>query len=285
MRNILLALLFVLALLPAAAQDRIYAKRGGQQIIEAQVTEIDIEFIKYRRSSNLNGPVYKYPKKYVDSIVYANGSADYFSAGRVPRPVSPQKAIRQREYEKMGSNTFIAAAGIFDLANLSLGGQERSNMKNRPSAVFQLSYERTVLNNRLGLEVTPFVGLNDGAYGFGFATRFYPKNRGRVRIGMGPQYVLASKEVINRYLVSNPDMNNPFRSAADVFAKEKALFSAIAFTGKVTINLNKTWCIAGNTALGGTMSARVSDDNHPDDWDLRPYNFYYSAAVGVGLRF
>jgi|GEM_PF-1849059 len=284
MRNILLALLFVMALLPVAAQDLIYAKRGGQQIIEAQVTEIDVEFIKYRRASNLNGPVYKYPKKYVDSIVYANGSADYFSAGRQHKPITPQKAIRQREYEKMGSNTFIATAGVFDLTNPDLEYDAPANMRNRPSATLQLSYERTLLNNRLGLDVAPFVGLNDGAYGFGFAMRFYPKNKGRVRLGMGPQYIFSSKKAVTRYRVTDNN-NTSFSYASGAYARELVRFSSLGFAGKLTVNVNRILCLAGNFGVGGVVGGRASDDRHPDYWKIQRNNICYYAGLGAGIRF
>ncbi|SDD96225.1 hypothetical protein [Niabella drilacis] len=283
MRNILLALLFVMALLPAAAQDRIYSKRPPK-VVAAQVTEIDIEFIKYRKSDNPDGPVYRYPKKYVDSIVYANGSADYFSSGRQHRPITRQKALQQREYEKMGSGTFIATAGVFDLVQPDLEYNAPENMRNRPSAALQLSYERTLLNNRLGLDVAPFVGLNDGAWGLGFAMRFYPKNKGRVRLGLGPQYIFSSKKAVTRYRVT--DNNNPsFTYASDAYVRELVRFSSLGFTGKLTVNVNRVLCLAGNFGVGGIVGGRASEDRHPDHWKLQRNNVCYYAGLGAGIRF
>lgn len=284
MRKILLALLFITALLPVQAQDRIYTKRA-QRVIEAQVTEVTIEFIKYRKLSNPEGPVYTYPRKYVDSIVYANGTADYFSTGRRHRPISREKAARLKEYDKLGSNTVIASGGIFDLANQNLEMDDPANMRNRPSAIFQLSYERTLLNNRLGLDVAPFVGLNDGAYGLGFAMRFYPKNKGRVRVGMGPQYILSVKKAVTQYRVTNNTSNGaPFYYAPSVYVKEKARFSSLAFTGKITVNVNKVLCLAANVGVGGVIGGLASH-KHPESWRKDMDNVYYNAGLGVGIRF
>ncbi|MBO9596180.1 MAG: hypothetical protein J7599_25280 [Niabella sp.] len=283
MRKILLVLLFAIALLPAQAQDRIYTKRA-QRMIEAQVTEVNIELIKYRKPTNPDGPVYTYPRKYVDSIVYANGTADYFSTGRRHRPISREKAMRLKEYDQLGPNTVIASGGVFDLASPELELNAPANMRNRPSAIFQLSYERTVLNNRLGLDVAPFVGLNDGAYGFGFAMRFYPKNKGRVRVGIGPQYILSVKEAITQYLVTNNNSDMPFYYASSVYVREKARFSSLAFTGKITVNVNKVLCLAANAGVGGIIGGLASH-KHPESWRKDMDNVYYNAGLGVGIRF
>lgn len=277
-------LLFVMELLPASSQDRIYSKHPPK-IIEAHVMEVDIGFIKYRKSDNPDGPVYKYPKKYVDSIVYANGSADHFSTGRQHRPISAEKLKRQKEYEKLGSNTFIASGGVFDLARPDLELNRPANMRNRPSAIFQLSYEHTLLNDRLGLDVAPFIGLNDGAYGFGFAMRFYPRNKGRVRVGMGPQYILSVKKAISRYLVTNPDNSASFGYVSTVYVRERARLSSLAFTGKITVNLNKVLCLAGNFGIGGVLGGEASNDHHPAYWEKNFFNVYYKGSLGIGFRF
>ncbi|WP_300598594.1 hypothetical protein [Niabella sp.] len=281
MRKLLLALLFIIALLPVRAQDKVYTKRGSR-VMEVQVTEVSIEFIKYRKPTNPEGPVYTFPRKYVDSIVYANGTADYFSVGRRHRPISREKVLRLREYDKLGPHTVIASGGILDLANQNLGARGMANMHNRPSAIFQLSYERTMLNNRLGLDVAPFVGLNDGAYGFGFAMRFYPTNKGRVRVGMGPQYILAVKKAVVGYYVGS-EMALPYYSSA-VYEKKQARYSSLAFTGKITVNVNKVWCLAGNMAIGGVIGG-LGSGNHPESWKKDLANVYYQAGLGVGIRF
>ncbi|MCF3111572.1 hypothetical protein LL912_22490 [Niabella sp. CC-SYL272] len=284
MRKILLVLLLIMELLPVQAQDRIYTKRA-QRVIEAQVTEVTIEFINYRKLSNPDGPVYTYPRKYVDSIVYANGTADYFSMGKRHRPISREKAMRLKEYNKMGPNTTTASGGILDLARPYTGINEPAHLRNRPSAIFQLSYERTLLNNRLGLDVAPFVGLNDGAYGFGLAMRFYPKNKGRVRVGIGPQYMLAVKKAVIQYRVTNDHSNGvPFYDAPSVYAKETARFSSMAFTGKITVNVNKVLCLSGNVGIGGVIGGLASH-TYPENWEKDLNNVYYNAGLGLGIRF
>ncbi|MGJ7033519.1 hypothetical protein [Niabella hirudinis] len=284
MRVILTVLFLIIGMLPAVAQDRIYSRKE-RRVIEARITEVDIEFIKYRKLHNPDGPVYKYPIKYVDSIVYANGTADYFSTGRGHRPIGPEKAARQRAYEKLGPHTLIASGGVFDMANTNLEYNAPANMRNRPSAVFQLSYERTVLNNRLGLDVAPFVGVNEGAYGLGLAMRFYPQNRGRVRLGMGPQYIFSSKNIVAYYRVAGANDNGSFPYTTGAYVREQARFSSLAFSGKLTVNVNRILCLAANFSVGGALGGRASDDHHPDQWKLERDNVYYMAGLGAGIRF
>lgn len=69
----------LLALLPLQilAQDTIYTRSGDQ--FAAQVEEIDVDVIRYKRIENLNGPQYVMDKADVAKIRYQNGEEDTFS--------------------------------------------------------------------------------------------------------------------------------------------------------------------------------------------------------------
>jgi len=58
------------------AQDKIFLKSGDK--IEAKITEVNIDNIKYKNFSNLNGPVFTIPKKDINKVVYENGESDIF---------------------------------------------------------------------------------------------------------------------------------------------------------------------------------------------------------------
>ena len=58
------------------AQDKIFLKSGDK--IEAKITEVNIDNIKYKNFSNPNGPVFTIPKKDINKVVYENGESDIF---------------------------------------------------------------------------------------------------------------------------------------------------------------------------------------------------------------
>lgn len=70
---LLLSLLLSLKLL---GQDKVHFKDG--RVIHAKVTEIGLSEIKYKKSSNLQGPNYVAAKSDVLKIEYENGSVDFF---------------------------------------------------------------------------------------------------------------------------------------------------------------------------------------------------------------
>lgn len=67
-------------LLPAMvwSQDTICMRNGDR--IDAKVEQIDPDYVKYKRFSNPNGPLYVVERQDVAEIRYRNGSADVFSS-------------------------------------------------------------------------------------------------------------------------------------------------------------------------------------------------------------
>lgn len=75
-------LLFIFAILAGAciragAQDIITMKDGSE--IEAQVLEINLNDVRYKKYSNLDGPVYTESKRNIQTIQYNNGEIDSFT--------------------------------------------------------------------------------------------------------------------------------------------------------------------------------------------------------------
>lgn len=73
--------------------DIIFLLNGEE--IDAIVTEIDIDVIKYRRCINPNGPVYTMFKSDIMMIRYKNGTKDIFVPSNTPTP--PRQDVFQRE--------------------------------------------------------------------------------------------------------------------------------------------------------------------------------------------
>ncbi len=75
MKNIiLLSLLLLLVPFLAKAEDVIHYTNGDS--LSVKVVEVGKDYIKYRKASNLDGPVYSESTKLISSIVYENGNND-----------------------------------------------------------------------------------------------------------------------------------------------------------------------------------------------------------------
>lgn len=74
--KILLVVTFFLSSVASSAQD-IIVKIDGTKIL-SKVLEVNIENVKYKKQSNLNGPTYTISKSEIISIYYENGEKDFF---------------------------------------------------------------------------------------------------------------------------------------------------------------------------------------------------------------
>jgi hypothetical protein len=71
------------------SQDRIH--KSDSSIIEAKVMEISEDLVKYKKFSNLSGPLYTINKAEVNMIVYENGEKEQFKTGN-------QEEVKMEEY-------------------------------------------------------------------------------------------------------------------------------------------------------------------------------------------
>lgn len=85
-KTILLLLAALCGVLTAAAQDLIVKVDATK--VEAKVTEITPDAVRYKRFSNPDGPTYVLPVADIDYIQYANGEKEYFKAA-VSIPATP----------------------------------------------------------------------------------------------------------------------------------------------------------------------------------------------------
>ncbi|MDR2039375.1 MAG: PorT family protein [Bacteroidales bacterium] len=87
MKRSLLSALCVIAFSCACfAQDVIVTKDSKK--IEAKVTEISVEHVKYRLFNHQDGPVYTLPKSDIVTIVYQNGTVETFVSETTPTKTS-----------------------------------------------------------------------------------------------------------------------------------------------------------------------------------------------------
>jgi hypothetical protein len=103
---------FIMMLLSASfvyAQDIITLRTG--EAINAKVSEVGINEVRYFKSSNINGPVYVAAKADISQIVYENGNKDVFNATaqqpttvivQLPQTVYAEQPVRRRNVWNSG---------------------------------------------------------------------------------------------------------------------------------------------------------------------------------------
>lgn len=82
---------FVIILFPfvSFAQDKIY--KTDNTIIESKVQEVGDAEIRYKKFSNLNGPVYSIKKEDVKMIVFENGEKEIYNQGQTKQQETPKQ--------------------------------------------------------------------------------------------------------------------------------------------------------------------------------------------------
>lgn len=91
-RLLLPAALVLLSALQAKAQDVIV--KQDKTSIQATVTEITDEIVRYKRFDMPDGPVYSLKKENIFMIVYKNGKSDTFSPAPKLEEAAPQPPVR-----------------------------------------------------------------------------------------------------------------------------------------------------------------------------------------------
>lgn len=93
-RTILLFLAAFCGILSAAAQDLIVKTDASK--VEAKVTEVTTEAVRYKRFSNPDGPTYVLPVAEISYIQYANGEKEQFNAPKtIPAtPLTPAQPVQ-----------------------------------------------------------------------------------------------------------------------------------------------------------------------------------------------
>ena len=76
MKKLFLSLIVLLIGFTAYSQDIIVTNDGNK--IEAKVTEVEVEVIKYKKFGDNDGPTYTMKKTEISTILYENGSVDVF---------------------------------------------------------------------------------------------------------------------------------------------------------------------------------------------------------------
>ena len=105
-KRFLLALCIIAINLSCFAQDIIVTKDAKR--INAKVTEVNVDNVRYKNYDNLDGPVYTLPKSDIASIVYQNGQEETFSSESTTQKMSVQTSSQTAS---VPNRTQIASSG------------------------------------------------------------------------------------------------------------------------------------------------------------------------------
>lgn len=134
MKTIILSAAFFFAATTLNAQDVITLKSGTT--INAKVSEVGINEIKYYKAENPQGPVYVTSKADVAQIAYSNGAKDVFASGGTQQAITqqnpnvvvvpqqqPQTVIVERPYRRpWTSYVYPIITPHIDLGHINFGG-------------------------------------------------------------------------------------------------------------------------------------------------------------------
>lgn len=111
--------LFVLCsllLFSATAQDTIF--KTDSAIIQAKVTEVGDETIKYKKFNNLDGPIYNIKKTDVRIIVYQNGEKEIYNSIQTEENIKPFVELKKEPHVAVDSSLNKPSVIIKDSSSL-----------------------------------------------------------------------------------------------------------------------------------------------------------------------
>ncbi|RIJ41700.1 hypothetical protein [Pontibacter oryzae] len=117
MKQLLLAVLLLLLVIPVSLAQDIIMKRSGEKI-EAKVLEITPTEVKYKRHASPDGPVYTVLKNDISVIQYADNTSESFEITDVAQPIATTQPIESSTPvvlpSSAGNNVDLYAKGQSD---------------------------------------------------------------------------------------------------------------------------------------------------------------------------
>ena len=98
MKRLLFVLAFVCAAQMLVAQDVIVTRQAER--IDAKVMEVSESEVKYKKTSNPDGPMFVLSTEKIASILYANGEVQVFEQQPKAEPVEKQQPVSDRKINK-----------------------------------------------------------------------------------------------------------------------------------------------------------------------------------------
>ena len=262
MKNVLLTLLGCILFNIVNAQDSIFLR--NKKVIAGKVSEIGESVISYKKAENPGGPDYKISVSNVKRIVFENGTVEAFKrpAPRPPHPrvksaeptdpfdAAPSKRvetiIKNKELYPRSLPDNLLSAGYY-MAQTVYNDQPDENL----SHGLYVKYERLMLNEVVGIGITPFAAFNQRHIGAKFNIAVYTKFFGKFRIGIGPYYSITQQKYRRSYWAgSNTAQGFPFSTEVHL-RDEKATIGTVGFSSTALLHLNKEYMLTLGADIGG----------------------------------
>lgn len=179
MKRFFLLAAFLLSVFAASAQD-IIVKQNGEEI-QAKVEEVGVQSIRYRKFSNLSGPIYSIARNDVFMIRYESGSKDIITpldkpATTVAASVAPEqrvgklmaatrKKLERKKMSEFGVRAEIGMAGwsAKDLLNNYIGSQASAENNYKSKNELRLGLAASVFVERyFSKKSESYIGLGVG---------------------------------------------------------------------------------------------------------------------------
>ncbi len=230
----------------AFSQDEIFFNSGDR--VKANIIEISKKQIKYKKFSNLEGPVVIVNKKDVKKIIYKNGEEDMISS----------------DFPELGFNQNIFAYNIFDVVYNQ----------------FAFSYEHISKNGKMSFFIPISIGYGDGEgpkafydQGFtGFGINLFPTGQHRVTYYLGPELHVGIGE---DYTQSDYD---PYYG----YYRESTLSQFVY--GRLMINNGISYSPVPGLRLNATFGLGVRYYNLPNSYDTGVNSTAY-FTISMGYAF
>lgn len=293
MKIVLLTLLSCILFNIVTAQDSIFLR--NKKVIAGKVSEIGESVISYKKAENPAGPDYKISVGNVKRIVFENGSVEEFKRP-APRPPHPRiksvepadlsEAAPSKRVETIIKNKALYPRSLPD--NLLSAGYYMAQTVYNDQPDEQLShglyakYERLILNEVVGIGVTPFVAFNQKHIGAKFNIAVYTKFFGKFRIGIGPYYSIAQQKYRRSYWTRTSMQGFPF--SAEVHLRDgKATVGTVGFSSTALFHVSKEYMLTFGADVGGGVHINKYK-GQPADWsESGPGNGATFGWLNIGV--
>ena len=168
----ILTFLFLFCTTISNAQDIIYKKDKTK--IEAKVLEIGTTDVKYKSSSNPDGPVYVVPKSEIAIIIYPNGTTDIFSSSE----------NSHSKFDSISINFCRNYIGVdaVEFAGNSVGMIYEHTFGKKGMVALRIPFS-------VGFGTKNYSGYPNGkVFSTGFDIQYFPTGQGEVRYYAAPYF-------------------------------------------------------------------------------------------------
>lgn len=246
-------------------QDTIYPKGNGEPV-KGKIVNRSGAYIGYLPTDNPGRKVKIYLRD-IDSIVYESGKAEHFSKHWIANKPSRGKLDYLARRGELPKSSIVSAGyrlhqfGRFAMEKVYVTGPKK---KYKPVSGIYLSYERFFLYNSIGVELAPYIGLNEGAAGISIAPRLYTTGSTKIQVGFGPEFSYMQQKLEKGTLRN----------------------SSLSLNVKALANINSNLSLNLQANFGGILNP-----NRQDQLLLKENGYSFTpeivsgARIGIGYRF